>query len=50
MRRALMCPQDVFVGIADAMHHKTVPVPVPPPPVYEGRGLAVPGVLLMKPV
>lgn len=42
-----MFPQDVFVRMADAMHHKTVPVP---PPVYEGRGLAVPGVLLMKPV
>lgn len=40
-----MFPQDVLFGVADAMHHKTVL-----PPVCEGRGLAVPGVLLMKPV
>ena len=25
MRRALMFPQDVLFGVADAMHHKTVP-------------------------
>lgn len=37
-----MCPKDVLFGMADAMHHKTIP----PPPVCEGRGLAVPGVFL----
>lgn len=41
-----MFPQDVLFGVADAMDHKTVP----PPPMCEGRGLAVSGVLLMKAV